>query len=112
MVVHNLKNLNKENFWNEMHIIYPEAVDRFCKWIDEYKVAINWDSLFNTLIKFHDIPYEFQMGIMNRFFIESFASNEEYYSNGETEEEYHNEMREALRQLNNKLIQNFPMTNQ
>jgi hypothetical protein len=103
--MHNLPNLNKENFWNEMHIVYPGAVNLFYKWIDEYKDAINWDQFFKPGIKFHDIPYEFQMGIMNRFFIESFASNEEYYADGETAKEYHDEMRDALKQLNIKTIE-------
>jgi len=102
--MHNLSNLNKESFWDEMDIVYPYAVDEFRKWIDQYKEAINWNKFFKSEIKFHDIPYELQMGIMNRFFIESFSSNEEYYSGGNTAKEYHDEMRDALRLLNNEIL--------
>lgn len=73
-------NLNKENFWNELHAKYPDAVDLFCKWIDKYKVEVGWDELFNQAgmpnedkpVKFHDIPFEMQNGIIARFDIECF----------------------------------------
>lgn len=83
-----MNNLNKENFWDQLHYKYPKATERFCKWIDEYKVRVNWNSLFNGGIpiednrypasdftpasktvapKFHDIPIEMQMGILTGF---------------------------------------------
>lgn len=77
-----MKNLNKENFWNEMYDKYPLAMKDFCKWIDEYKLKNNWGELFNSQFKFihstdnegttstvisepkfHDLPLSMQMGI-------------------------------------------------
>lgn len=71
--------LTKENFWNRMMEQYPHATTAFCKWVDEYKKAVNWDKLFNHGIthhvsgsafksttsapKFHDLPHAMQMGI-------------------------------------------------
>lgn len=80
-----MENLNKANFWNDLHAKYPEAVDLFCKWIDKYKAEIGWDRLFangqyffepddsgdhRIDTKFHDIPFEMQNGILARFDIE------------------------------------------
>lgn len=75
-----MENLNKENFWNVLHKECPEAVDLFCKWIDKYKAEVGWDELFNQCglpdedkpVKFHDIPFEMQNGILARFDIECF----------------------------------------
>lgn len=71
-------NLNKENFWNPLREKYPEAVEHFCNWIDQYKKEIGWNELFGCSadedcpIKFHDLPYEMQNGILARFDIEKF----------------------------------------
>lgn len=103
-----MDNLGKENFWNDMHLRFSEAVNLFCTWIDEYKKEVGWNAMFGNIfptekkIKFHDIPYEMQMGIMNRFFIEAFASKEEF-AVPERAEEYRAEMENALHNLNNKL---------
>lgn len=99
----NFENLNKQNFFDEMHSLYPKAVDKFIEWIDGYKSANNWNSIFREGVKFHDIPYELQMGIMNRFFIEAFTSNEEYCVDGQRGAVYHNEMRDAMGRLSDFL---------
>ena len=65
-------NLNKENFWNALKEQYPEAVEHFCNWIDAYKNEVGWDALFAPGIKFHDIPYDMQNGIIARFDLEKF----------------------------------------
>ena len=75
-----MENLNKENFWNEMHEKYPNSMDAFCKWIDNYKKIVNWNVLFNSdsewqdangrnapAPKFHDLPLAMQVGIWNQF---------------------------------------------
>lgn len=75
-----MQNLNKENFWNDLHTKYPEAVELFCKWIDKYKTEVGWDELFNQAglpnedkpVKFHNIPFEMQNGILARFDIECY----------------------------------------
>jgi len=80
-----MDNLNRENFWNEQYEKYPLAMVHFCNWIDTYKAANNWDTLFNagilheqirvvetaivgritttTAPKFHDLPLTMQIGI-------------------------------------------------
>lgn len=74
--------LTKANFWDLMQKKYPKAFESFSQWIDEYKMAVNWNALFNekksfsppfrnmgTLHifseapKFHDLPFGFQQGI-------------------------------------------------
>lgn len=74
-----MENLNKENFWNALHDQYPEAVEHFCKWIDDYKREVGWDILFggedvhpDKKPKFHDLPFEMQNGIIARFELELF----------------------------------------
>ena len=80
-----MKNLTKENFWNEMHQKYPEQMKRFCAWIDKYKARVNWNILFNHQLygkqykhsktsmkqipapKYHDLPLAMQMGIFMEF---------------------------------------------
>jgi len=97
-----MDNLGKENFWNEMKDKYPYSVDVFCKWIDGYKNKVGWANIFGPKVKFHDIPYEMQMGIMNRFFIETYAGEKEY-SDPEKAAFYRQEMVDALSRLNARL---------
>jgi len=68
--------LTKENFWNELYKAYPQGTQVFCEWIDEYKKACNWNDLFRDHLnadakfsspKFHDLPYDMQLGIWIRF---------------------------------------------
>ena len=96
-----MENLGKENFWNEMKDRYPHAVDVFCRWIDGYKEKVGWADIFGQKVKFHDLPYELQMGIMNRFFIETYAGEEEYTVNCQSR--YKEEMILSLKQLNSRL---------
>lgn len=80
-----MENLSKENFWNRLKEMYPDAVELFCNWIDKYKEEVGWNKLFNSdsdyqnvdgknapALKFHDLPFEFQNGIIARFDIECF----------------------------------------
>ena len=64
--------LTKENFWNELREMYPEAVDHFCKWIDRYKEEVGWDGLFGEIFKFHNLPFDMQNGIIARFDLECY----------------------------------------
>lgn len=111
-----MENLNKENFWNAAKEAFPLAVEAFCKWIDEYKAEVKWNELFNAgnplgegqvqAPKFHDLPYEMQAGIMNKFFIELFggAKGIADYKSVEKQMYYHGEMQTALSELNFKLL--------
>lgn len=65
-----MENLNKENFWYQMTAKYPQAMDLFSKWVDEYKAKVGWVDLFPNGVKFHDLPFEMQNGIIARFDIE------------------------------------------
>lgn len=94
-----MENLTKENFWNEMQGIYPNAIEKFCKWIDQYKENNNWNKLFNGCLtirdysittgsntywsmspKFHDLPIAFQVGIFNQYCAEQEMDIQEYQS--------------------------------
>lgn len=72
-----MENLNKENFFNDLQQRFPKAMEHFCKWIDKYKEENSWDELFNdgkawaggvTIApKFHDLPYDMQVGVILRY---------------------------------------------
>lgn len=84
-----IRNLTKENFFDEVYDAYPDAVDHFWKWFAEYKTEIGWDQLFgnHTLLvghtNFSDIPFEMQNGIIARFELELFNNKQ-----GKGKEEY------------------------
>ena len=85
-----MDSLTKENFWNELHAKYPQAVDKFCKWIDEYKKEVDWGHLIlhfphghqkaGLPRKFHDLPFDIQIGILMRYIEEhhNVITREEY----------------------------------
>lgn len=84
-----METLTKKDFWKPIERLYPEAFAVFSKWVDEYKIKNNWDTLFNagiwhhrkkreenTIIghyghsaapKFHDLPKAMQMGMFLEF---------------------------------------------
>lgn len=81
-----MESLTKENFFNELTEQYPNAMVQFKDWIDKYKDDHNWDVLFGDWAllnaemnrdalcgdiveapKFHEIPYEMQVGILLLF---------------------------------------------
>lgn len=72
--------LTKENFFNSMKLHYPDAMLLFNAFIDLYKAENDWDELFNAdrlnpgkgqlltkAPKFHELPFELQLGIIIRF---------------------------------------------
>jgi hypothetical protein len=65
-----VQNLTKENFFDELRERFPNAVDHFCKWIDDYKVDNNWLAIFGPDVKFHHLPFEMQNGIISRYELE------------------------------------------
>jgi len=67
-----MNNLSNDNFWVMMQNHFPDAMNVFRKWIDEYKAKVGWDDLFPNGVKFHDLPFEMQNGILARFDIECF----------------------------------------
>lgn len=76
----NIATLTKENFWNEIEKMFPMAFKKFSDYIDDFKASCNWDNLFSIGIirnefpgdfdiKFHDIPYAMQKGVIENFFL-------------------------------------------
>jgi hypothetical protein len=93
-------NLNKENFFDDIKAKYPQAFEHFMNWLDDYKKEIRWDELFAKnarlsvkssddiypdTIKFHDLPFDMQNGILARFDIEKFSGKLGYESMLKTE---------------------------
>ena len=97
--------LTKENFWDEQYKTFPKACKIFCDWIDEYKNAVNWGSLFHegsvsgTIVtnpweikapKFHEIPHAMQQGIWIEFVnqtLDRFFEQLEYQYCGDLEQD-------------------------
>lgn len=76
--------MNKDQIktmWAELEAEFPEIVEHFRTWIDEYKKEIDWSSLFQPAIKFHDLPAELQQGVLIRYTNES----AEYWAENEKE---------------------------
>ena len=73
ILISNEDNLNKENFWNKCMEFYPKTTKDFCEFIDSYKQKVHWELLFQNYfnnkvgVKFHDIPFEMQLGIIIRY---------------------------------------------
>lgn len=65
-----MNNLNKEDFWDALSEEAPDAVEKFKKWVDEYKKEVNWAGVFADGVKFHNLPIELQIGIITRFDLE------------------------------------------
>lgn len=70
-----MENLTKENFFNELGVKDPALLRTFCTWIDQYKIENNWEETFKRSIygselrtpKFHEIPFDIQIGIIAKF---------------------------------------------
>lgn len=96
-----MENLGTESFWQEMEQRFPMAVDVFKKWVNKYTDTELWRNLFRDRIYFYDLPYDMQMGMMNRFFVETYAGEEEYTANCQSR--YREEMVRSIEQLNGRL---------
>lgn len=100
-----MDNLNKQNFWNELHAHCPDAMGHFSNWVDSYMKEIAGTLIFNHL-KFHDLPFEIQNGIIARYQLEL-----EYLgSNPETELrrvriDYRNNLRDFFKGLQREINQ-------
>jgi len=94
-----LESLTKENFFNEMQEKYPKSMGLFCKWIDDYKKAVDWDKVFpnpykdpriKNPLKYHHLPYAMQQGIWIEFVgqnLHKFFEQPEYSYSGDLEED-------------------------
>lgn len=112
-----MENLNKENFWNKLRERFPDAVDFFCKWIDDYKKEVGWNDLFNSnsdyqnadgknaqAPKFHDLPFEMQNGILARFELELFNNTD-----GKGKQHYEN-IAEAYKDVLEKIFKDLHLS--
>ncbi len=73
-----MEQLNK-NFWDKCMKLYPNSMQIFTAWIDNYKAKNNWNKLFNIGKpnyeergwmhdpKYHDLPPAMQAGIWIEF---------------------------------------------
>jgi hypothetical protein len=76
-----MENMSKE-FWEQMDREHPKAMVVFREWIDGYKVRVGWDKLLGKKVKFHDLPFEMQNGVIAKFDLELV-----YLTNGKTMED-------------------------
>lgn len=71
-----IQSLTKENFFDELHDMFPDAVEHFFSWLNEYKKEVAWDELFGNVfpttkkIQFQDLPFDMQNGIIARYELE------------------------------------------
>lgn len=74
-----MQNLSKDNYFDRLMQKYPKAMELFRMWVDRYKTTVDWKTLFcddkiiplsRENVKFHDLPYELQYGVILRFFAE------------------------------------------
>lgn len=72
-----LKTLTKEDFFNGLYEVYPNAMKEFCDWIDNYKVDNNWNELFGEKVKYHHLPIAMQIGIWCDFLLNQGCGNSE-----------------------------------
>jgi hypothetical protein len=87
-------------FFEDMEDKCPFAIDVFKKWIIGYRKKECWRNLFRDGVQFEDIPIEMQQGVMNRFFIETYAGEQEYLNLGP---KYKKDMAESIEQLQSRL---------
>lgn len=71
--------LTKENFWNEVELSCPQSFAKFKAWVDTYKDSVEWNKFIKPVpgytggavgfryYKLHDLPIEFQVGVVLRF---------------------------------------------
>jgi hypothetical protein len=59
--------LTKENFWDKIYELYPEKLQEFYDWIDQYKKRPEWKLIIQERVKFHELPFDLQFGIMVRY---------------------------------------------
>lgn len=96
-----MKNLNNENFFNEMQLLYPLSMSKFRSFIDEYKKKNNWNELFGARVKFHDIPIDMQMGVFMAYSHHNGFSPENLFKIARDEFEFYLMKQESkLKQLN------------
>lgn len=60
--------LTKENYFDEVTKKFPIAMNKFHGFIDQFKEIAEWEELFKYGIKFHNIPFLLQRGILLEFF--------------------------------------------
>lgn len=80
--------LTKDNFFDKLKPEHPIGVATFDKWIDDYKVAVEWNRIFKCHqdvynkvvcdVKFHDLPYAMQFGIFVEFAMQMVDLEEPY----------------------------------
>lgn len=67
--------LHKENFWDPFIKRCPYSVGVFCKWIDAFKISIKWKTSIGENVKFHDLPFEMQYGVLCQFLTDTMGDS-------------------------------------
>lgn len=79
---------SKKEYWDPIEQTCPDAFAIFSNWIDSYKKRVNWNLIFSnykagnelkSLIKFHDLPYEMQIGVLMQFFVETAGPDHRFF---------------------------------
>lgn len=66
------QNLSKATFWDQIKKDHPVQMKQFSEWIDRYKLTDGWFLYIREGIKYHDLPFALQIGILAMFFREEF----------------------------------------
>jgi hypothetical protein len=72
-----IPNFSQQDLWKDIEKKYPEVLEKFRTWIDQYKVEIGWDLIFKNnsgtgqSVKFHEIPLDLAVGVIERFLKET-----------------------------------------
>jgi len=92
---------DSKKYWDAVKETCPDAFLIFSRWIDEYKESVGWNFLFSSykegketksLIKFHDLPYEMQIGVLLRFFMETAHPDDNWFLPHLTEDSTMNDL--------------------
>lgn len=88
-----LENLNNHNFFNDLRTKCPAEVDEFFSWYEKY-LAANAVNPRITYLKFTDLPFEMQTGVIGVFIFEKMKTNSEGFK--EMADKYVENIKEAF----------------
>lgn len=61
--------LNYKGFFDAAKVHCPLAFKEFSAFMDSYKSMNRWGKYFKDGIKFHDLPFHLQVGVMIKFYV-------------------------------------------
>ncbi|HLZ16321.1 MAG TPA: hypothetical protein VKQ08_04750 [Cyclobacteriaceae bacterium] len=66
--------MTKEHFWNLLQAQFPEQMNDFTAWLEEYKRRNEWGLIFEYPTEFYGIPPAMQIGIFIQYTVETGGS--------------------------------------